>query len=485
MSTATTHGQNLLAAIIPARTDLLDKALRHLNAGHFPDRTLADLYRMLERYSEVTGAVLTRDALTDLLAHVHADAGTVAAYTETYDLLAVTTVDDAGFAWALEQLRELSAQRATTDALTQSMAILTHGAHTPDGELLRGHAAARTHALTCFADIDRDLSMQDAPEGDMRAETNDILADYTARKQAHAAGTTLGIEFGIPTLDAKISGLQAGELVLIVGYTSDGKTSLVINLAWHAAVVQHRNVVFLTTETLRRQVRRRLISRHSCAQRFGLPSGLNSRDIKNGTLDSAGEALLHQVVTDFGANPDYGAIYICQVPRAATMASLESKLIRLHRQFPIDLVIMDYLALLRPERRRASDREELGSILKEAKQIATTFNDGAGVPFVSPWQVSRTARENAERTGYYTPSALSETAEASNSADQIISLLAPVDNDRRTARIKAQVMKNRDGERAHGIDIDVDYATCRFAATATTGVDTLFEAGPHLMGALL
>jgi len=466
VATATEHCRQLLAAIIPDRRDLLDKALRHLSASHFPDRVLANLFTMLENYAGVTTAVISRPALADMLARLNADMGTVALYQETYDLLASTQVDDSAFLWSLEQIRELAAGRATAAALTHAMQILTQGVD-EEGETVRGHAPARAHVLSRFADIDRDLSMQEAPEGDMRAEADEIIGDYADRKAARLSGRSIGVEFGIPALDAKITGLQNGELVLIVGYTSEGKTSLVSQLGWNAAVNQGRNVVILTTETVRQQIRRRMVARHSCLPHFGSPEGLNSRDIKHGTLSADQERVLRAVVADFTTNPGYGRCYLVQVPRAATMGYIESKLFRIQRMFPVDLVIMDYLALLRPERRRNSDREELGSILKEAKQLATTFNDGVGVPFVSPWQVSRTARQEAERCGFYTASALSETAEASNSADLIVSLLAPLDTSERTATVKMQVMKNRDGERANSIEVFVDYATSRFGGVTS------------------
>ncbi len=476
MSTASDHARTILSAIIPDRRDLLDLALRHLTPEHFPDLVLRNTFLMLERYAEVTGAILTRDALADQLGAARADAGKSALYLETYDLLAATAADEASFRWSLTQIRELAADRATGEALTQAMEILTRGAEGESGEPLKGHADARVHVLRRFAEIDRDLSMQESPEGDMRVEGDEILADYAAREAANRHGRHLGVDFGIPALDGKISGLQPGELVLAAGYTSEGKTSLIVQLAWHAAVVQGRNVVVLTTETVRNQVRRRIVARHSCQEAFGIPGGLNSRDIKNGTLDSTEKLYLHEVVRDFAHNPGYGRCYIVQVPRGATVGFVESKLVRVARMFPVDLAVMDYLALLKPERRRNTLREELGSILTEAKQVATTFNDGAGVPLVSPWQVSRTARQEAERLGYYTSSALSETAEASNSADIIVSLLAPLDNDSRIATVKMQVMKNRDGERANAIEVGVDYATSRFtAATArAASMDGLF-----------
>lgn len=479
MSSASDHCATVLSAIIPDRRDLLDVAQRHLSPDHFPDATLRNVFIMLERYAEVTGAILTRASLVDQLRHARADAGKVSLYTETYDLLYHTPADEPSFRWSLQQVRDLAAERYTGEALTSAMQILTRGTEDDAGQLLRGHAEARTHILQRFAEIDRDLSMQEAPEGDMRAEGDDILADYAASKAARAAGRSTGIGFGIASLDEKVN-LQNGDLCLIVGFTSEGKTSLVCQLAWSASVQQRKNVVILTTETIRSQVRRRIISRHSCHPHFEIPKGLNSRAIREGTLSPEQEAKLGMVVSDFTNNPGYGRCYIVQVPREASVGYLESKLLRIQRMFHIDLVIMDYLALLKSDRRRNSDREELNGILKGCKQLATSFNDGLGVPFVSPWQVSRSARQEAEKTGFYTASALSETAESANSSDVIISLLAPLDNDQREADLRMQAMKQRDGEKANSILVRVDYATSRFTTkdAGSAGMDELLSDDP-------
>ena len=477
MTTAVAHARTLLAAIIPDRPDLLDRALRDLTPQQIPDRILANLLHLLERYLQITGAVITRQALEDLLSTTKADAGTIAAYQETYDELVQLQADEAMFRWSLEQIRELAADRATREALTLGMEVLNRGAEDEDGKQLKGHADARAYVLGKFADIDRSLAMQEAPEGDIRREGAEVLKEYEEQEQARSEGRGSGISFGVAPLDDRVDGLHNGELVLIVGYTSDGKTSMCVQLAWSAAVEQCKNVLFLTTETVRQQVRRKLISRHSCLPMFGSGDGLNSRDIKFGSLSDDEKRHLVHAVQDLDTNTDYGKLYVAQVPRGASMSYVESKALRVGRDMHIDLVIMDYLALLKPDRKRTTVREELSETLKAAKQLSTTINDGKGVPFVSPWQVSRAARIDAEAKKSYTLAALSETAETSNSADTIISLLAPLDNQDRRTKVKGQLMKHRDGEKANSIELMVDYATSRFSAEfqQRSGVDAVFD----------
>jgi replicative DNA helicase len=455
--TALEHSKLLIGAILSnKRVDLLNKATAQLTDTHFPDIQYKNLFLLMERYLETTGAVLTKEALTDILASRNIDAGKVSLYCETYDALASSQVDDSEFKWSMEQLKEIAAEKQTAEAITTGMEILTRGAKGKKNEDLFGHKDARTAVLTKFAEIDRELSMQESPEGDSRQEAAEILAEYNEVKK-HS-----GIFFGIPDLDNKIGGLQNGELDLIVGYSSSGKTTLAtIQLAWSAAIEQGKNVVILTSETLRPQVRRKLICRHSKLPMFELNEGINSRSLKRGKdyLTAEEQRIFPAIVDDYTTNPNYGKLVIVQVPRGATISTCEGKALRFQREFNVDLVVIDYLALLKPDRRFNSRREELAATIQEGKQFATTFNDGIGVPVVSPWQTSRDSWKEAQQVGYYNSSALAETAEATSSSDVVITLLEPKENEDRYAEIKAQVVKHRDGEKSMGIDLVVDYAT--------------------------
>lgn len=486
MASAVDHGRKVLAAILPDERDRLDLALRYLVAEHFLDPIHSKLFLMLERYAEVTGSVMSRDALDDLVHRATSDVGRAALYVQTFEDLVAEEVDAADFRWSMQELRDLAAERETMRALTEGVAILNGVADMKKGEELHGHEDAWSHVLTAHAEIERNMKLQDAPEGALKHEQEEMLQDYADRKRLLTSGKTIGVRFGLESLDRKIGGLQAGDFGLIAGYSSDGKTSLVVQLAWSAAIQQGKNVVIATTETTRAQVRRKLIARHSVLDQFGLVDGLNSRALRDGSLSEEEERVLPDIVADLSRNPAYGEVYIAQVPRAATLSQLEARLYRINRQFPIDMVCMDYLALLRSDRKRDSVRDELGALMRESKQIATTFDDGHGLVFVSPWQVNRTWYDNAIRTGFYTTLAMSETAEATNSPDIIVSVLNPTDSDTRMAELKLQLLKNRDGETAGSLAISVDYATCNFfERTSSTGMEALLSSSSDEYGSLL
>jgi len=69
---------------------------------------------------------------------------------------------------------------------------------------------------------------------------------------------------------------------------------------------------------------------------------------------------------------------------------------------------------------RAQVYRELNDILQEAKLLAMSFDDGMGLPIVSPWQVNRTGRQSAEKLGEYgPPEALAERI-AAIAAERIV-----------------------------------------------------------------
>ncbi len=466
--TSLDHSKIVLSAVLSQHKDhservkLLDKLHNNLTEAHFPDAQYRTLFLLLERYLEATKGVLSREALKDLLISRGVDIGKQSLYLEMYDSLASAEIRDDDFRWSIEQLKELSAEKKTVEAITLGMEIVNRGVKDSKGEELFGHKAARFKVLEKFAEIDRELSLQESPEGDMREEADEIWKEFTTRK------ANSSIRFGIPSIDRKINGVEAGELDLVVGYTSSGKSSLAsTQLPWSAAIEQGKNVVILTTETLRPQVRRRLIARHSRHPQFGLQEGINSNDIKRGVefFPKDKLSIFKDIVDDITNNPSYGKLVIVQVPRNATVSICEGKANRFQREFNVDLIVIDSINLLKPDRRFGTIREEHASTLKEFKQFATTFDDGRGIPIISPWQTSRESWRKAQDAGYYTSDALAETAEASASSDLVITILEPLEKQR-ISDLKAQVVKNRDGEVANGIDLTVDYATSYFYSSA-------------------
>jgi replicative DNA helicase len=479
---AVAHGRVILSRIIISGfvpklgTSVLDEALREVNEEHFSETAHKALFVLLRRYADQARGIMPRAVLEDFLRDQ--EPGRVLYYTELYDGLAAQRPTASEFRHSLAQLRELAADKRTGEALAQGMQILRGGVRGEKGEELRGHADARSYVLSAFAEVER-AAVASSPEGDAGREARDILKAYAAAREHYVTGTIPGVSTGIPQLDKRLGGgIYRGQLVLVAAPTSAGKTAVCVQLGWDATVQQGKNLVYFTSETLREEVRQRLLARHSMLPKFGACSGsdpgLNTRDLRAGSLPEEKHALLRAVLTDWEGNPDYGRRYIVQVPRGATLPVLESRLAAISRQFIPDLVVIDYLALLRPERARRDRREDLSGILIDAKEAARSFGDGLGVPVVSPWQVSREGERAARENRHFSLSALAESAESSNSADIVLALLdLDPDDDSNGRRVPLQldVLKNRSGERGGSLRLTADYATCAFTAQDQSASD--------------
>ena len=461
-------GRAVLGYVLQTKLpNALDLLLRRVGESHFTDEGTRKVFLLVERYSGLTGAILSEVELSDLASRK--DAGTALRLAEVYSacVSGAATSHDA-FVFALEELRERRANFRTRETITTSAEML-RGSVTIDRVEWSGHADARQFLIEELSGIDSELSAADAPRGDVMVEESAILEDYLESKTARVQGRAPGCMTGISGIDRVIGSFAPGELVLIIGWTSDGKTTFCVNTAWDAAVMQGKNVYFATTETLRPTIRRRLACRHSAHPQFGLAEGLDSTDVKRGLLSDAEEATLRAVASDMAEGRKsgrYGFVEVAQVPRGATIAQVEAQALRFAASNHIDLLVVDYLGLLTAQRHRRETRDELSETLKYAKLLAATFADSTGVTVLSPWQVSRNARERAEATGRYGLSSLSETAEAEKSPDIIISQYRPtVDGGLypRHDTVTCQVLKNRDGPKADDIAVSVDFASCAFS----------------------
>jgi replicative DNA helicase len=456
------HALVVLAGILPARKDHLLYAMTHLEEDHFRNEIQRGIFTALDRYYDIASDVLPKKILSDLLANSKSlETSKALLYEEVYSAAEALTVPDHEFRYSVDALKDQRAEQLTGEAITTAFEILARGTEVGK-DTLEGHKDARAYAYSEFARIDHLDNIEVAPEGDMRHEGSDVISEYMDRKEGK---TGQGILTGIPSLDKTVQGFGNGELVVVAAFTGAGKTQLCCQTAWHTAIMQGKNVFFATSETVRSTVRRRIVSRHSRLPQFGLPKGLDSNDIKNGRLSPAEEVALKAVVDDLKNNPNYGRLHITQSPRGATLSYLEARMNRQGSMWQVDLCVVDYLALLKSDRKRTSEREELNEIIKDAKVYATSFDSGRGVPMFTPWQIRRESYAEAQRTGAYGMASLSDTAEIEKSADAIMSLLRTPETPH---RVSLQFLKMRDGEAPNPTPLETDFRNAYLGDPAKT-----------------
>jgi replicative DNA helicase len=459
----------VLAGILPSNRSHLVMAISQLEPHtHFLDPNRRLLFEIMVRFYERAGEVVSLAMLVKIMESSPWEPSKKLALEETYKALSARVVPPGEFRWSLYQVRQDVAKRQTGEAIAESMNILEYGKEIK-GEQLLGHEAARTYLMTRVHEIETAGAQEQMPEGDMRKDGAAMLQAYADRQ---AGKTGAGVKVGLAAIDEPTGGFQNGELILVCAYTGQGKSQVVTQMAWEVAYGQAQNgahgqdVFFGTSETIRHQVMRRIYARHSRLPQFEMPEGINSSDIKNATLTPQGEKVLKAVVHDIKSNPNYGQLFLAQMPMDATIGYFDMKLRESGRKAEYALAISDYFGLLRPNVRRASRREEFDEIINDAKHIATQFMNGRGIPLVSPWSVNQTKYMEAMKTHSYGLASLSETSVAEKSADTIIAWLREAEN---TTEAWLQFLKLRDGELPNIKTMSIDFRTTYIADRLATG----------------
>jgi len=460
------YAEKTLGGVFPSRTDRMDLLIRILREDHWPTELQAT-FKMMRAYYTLTQGIPTPEDWKNLLDRDGMEPATAEGFMRIYQTCHdLPELADHEWRYALDVMREDRSKELMLHALTDSVRVLTEGVSDRRGERTYGYNDARNLIATRLGEIESlQMDAESTPEGDVLSEAKAAYDNYLERRDGNL---NEGVMTGLDTLDSLTYGSQRGEFWLIAAYAGHGKSQTLTNMAWRA-VVDGKNVVYFTLETLRDQVARRFHTRHSSHERFGAPEGLRYNDVKGGTLSEPDELMFKRVLYDLQTNKDYGRFEVIWTARGTSTDALKMKLDILETQRPIDLVIVDYAGLMGPGKRVENRQQGLVEILQGLKGLATGHNRGHGVPVLSAYQASRHKMEDARSTGGYTLDALAETAEAERSADLVLSLLRQHDDD---TDVFAQILKYRDGETS-SFYLETDFARSLVRDRETAGVQSL------------
>lgn len=184
----------------------------------------------------------------------------------------------------------------------------------------------------------------------------ELVRAYLERVQCQPAG--LGLSTGLASLDDLCGPLQPADLVLLAGEPGTLKTALVLKIARNAGL-SGRKVALFSLESSSDQVVQRLL-----ASETGLaPQRLRSGDVEPEwpALLAAGERLAEL------------NLYIDDTP-GLLVTELRSKARWLHYLWQLDLIVVNYLQLMRPDQRLSSREQELSAISRALKALARELN---------------------------------------------------------------------------------------------------------------
>ena len=188
--------------------------------------------------------------------------------------------------------------------------------------------------------------------------------------------------FGVPTgfidLDRLLAGLQPSDLLIIAGRPAQGKTGFLLTVARNAALMHKKHVAIFSLEMSNEQVVQRLLSQET---------GIDSQRLRMGKLAEKEWGLLAQAIEVLSGTH----VFLDDTP-AITPMQLRTKCRRLHMEYGLDLILVDYLQLMAGDTRTENRVQEVSYISRNLKVLARELN----VPVLAAAQLSRAVeqREN-------------------------------------------------------------------------------------------
>ncbi|WP_010237479.1 replicative DNA helicase [Clostridium arbusti] len=189
-------------------------------------------------------------------------------------------------------------------------------------------------------------------------------------------GEVTGVPSGFPELDAKTSGFQKGDMILIAARPSMGKTTFALNLAEYAALRSSKSIVVFSLEMSKEQLAYKLLCSEANVDMLKLRTG-NLEDSDWDNIARASGPLAE------------AKIYIDDTAGISVM-EMRSKCRRIKIEHGIDMIIVDYLQLM--SGRGESRQQEVSEISRSIKALAKEMQ----CPVIALSQLSRAPEQRTD-----------------------------------------------------------------------------------------
>ena len=183
------------------------------------------------------------------------------------------------------------------------------------------------------------------------------------------------ISTGIGALDTTITGLNKSDLIILAARPGMGKTSFALNIASYASMKCKKKVAFFSLEMSREQLAARLLSTEGLIPGTKLRTGKLSNEEWQRLIEAADVLSKAELYIDYTSN--------------ITVPEIKAKLKKIKG---FDLVIIDYLQLMKPARANNNHVQEVSEITRDLKILAKEMN----LPVITLSQLSRASEQRAE-----------------------------------------------------------------------------------------
>jgi len=238
----------------------------------------------------------------------------------------------------------------------------------------------------------------------------------------------MGVPTGLIDLDKLFGGLQKSDLLIVAGRPGVGKTGFMLSVLKNAAQRYKKHVAMFSLEMSNEQLVQRLIAQET---------GIDTQRLRTGKLTEEEWPLFtHAMEVLAGTH-----VFLDDTP-AITPMQLRTKCRRLHMEYGLDLVIIDYLQLMSGDTRNDNRVQEVSYISRNLKILARELN----VPVLTAAQLSRAVEQRTDKRPVL--SDLRESGSLEQDADIVMFIYRPDQYEKDTTKqnvAESMVAKHRNG----------------------------------------
>ncbi len=209
----------------------------------------------------------------------------------------------------------------------------------------------------------------------------DVLGDTIDRLDMlhENQGQLTGVATGYTDLDRMTAGLQPGDLVIIAGRPSMGKTTIALNIAENAAISGNVPVAIFSMEMSREQLSMRMIS--SLGR-------VDQSHLRTGNFGDEDWARINGAIAQMKIAP----VYIDD-SGALTPTEVRARARRLSRERGLGLIVIDYLQLMQVPGTKENRATEISEISRSLKALAKELK----VPVIALSQLNRSVEQRTDK----------------------------------------------------------------------------------------
>ncbi len=242
-----------------------------------------------------------------------------------------------------------------------------------------------------------------------------------------------GLPTGFTDFDNMTGGLRPGDLVIVAGRPSMGKTTLAVNMAEYAALrpgEKRASVAIFSMEMPSEQVITRMLSS---------VGGVPLHNLRSGKISDDDWVRITSATTQLSE----AKIFVDETPALSPM-ELRARSRRVKREHGLDLIVVDYLQLMQVPGNKENRATEIAEISRGLKVLAKEL----AVPVIALSQLNRGVEQRENKKPVM--SDLRESGSIEQDADMILLIYRPEVYDRENQQIKGiaeiDMVKHRNGE---------------------------------------